>query len=73
MRLLLIVIAAIGLIACSIVPTDKRTIELPTQQYRLTDDKLAAKRALAAFKKACDVNGYLFIDNQKYICRRTDG
>ena len=72
MRLLLIVIACIGLIACSIVPTDKRTIELPTNQYRVTEDTLAAKRAIAAFKAACTERGWLLIDNRRFTCYPED-
>jgi len=68
MRLLLIVIACIGLVACSLVPTDKRTIELPTQNYRITDDVLAAKQVIAKFKQACDTQGWLVIDHQRYTC-----
>ena len=68
MKLLLTAIVALGLVACTIVPTDKRTIELPTQKYRLTDEQLAAKQAIYKFKQACTQNGWLVIDDQRFIC-----
>jgi len=68
MRLLLTVIALMGLIACSVVDTDKRTIELPTNKYRVSEDTLAAKQAISFFKQGCVERGWIIIDNRRFTC-----
>jgi len=70
MKLVSILIAVVGLAACaSFVPTDERTIELPTQKYRQpVEPALTAKQAILKVKESCDRYGRFIVDGEAYVC-----
>lgn len=67
MKLLAIVISVLALVGCvSLIPTDERTIELPTEKYR--QPQLTAKEAILKIKESCDRFGRFHVDGERYTC-----
>lgn len=69
MRIVIAIAFALVMAACaSLIPTDQRTIELPTEKYR--QPELTAKEAILKVRESCDKYGRFTVDGETYECHR---